>query len=188
MTFGEQAHGPADGPFSETLYEELRALAAGAMRHERGDHTLQPTALVHEAWLRLGAQAGGAALDENAFRALAARTLRRVLIDHARARTSAKRGGQHRQVPLDPEQAAAQGPSGQGSSLLDLEDALALLGERSPRQAKVVELHFLGGLTLAETARALDVAHDTARREWRFARAWLNRALAGKDARAEEGP
>src|SRR5262245_24748219 len=114
------------------------------MRHERADHTLQPTALVHEAWLRLAERADGESLDEQGFRALAARTLRRVLIDHGRARRTEKRGGGRRPEPLGEDVAEVAAPA-PAPSLVDLEEALRRLGERSPRQAQVVELHFVGG-------------------------------------------
>jgi RNA polymerase sigma factor (TIGR02999 family) len=174
MTGRDRSDGGDQGSLSETLYEELKALAARHMRHERADHTLQPTALVHEAWLRLAERADGKSLDEQGFRALAARTLRRVLIDHGRARQTEKRGGGRRTEPLDEDVAEAAVPP---PSLVDLEEALGRLGERSPRQAQVVELHFVGGLSLAEVARALDVGLDSVKRDWRFARAWLNREL-----------
>lgn len=174
MSSQDLGTGP-DGSFSETLYTELRAIAARAMRDERADHTLQPTALVHEAWLRLEGYARDADLDEAAFRALAARTLRRVLIDHGRARRADRRGGGRTREELDPELAAAFDE--RDPTLTDLEAALTRLAEHGPRQAKVVELHYIGGLSLPEVARALDVGFDTVRRDWRYARAWLNREL-----------
>ena len=162
----------------------MRALAARKMRGERVDHTLEPTALVHEAWIRMkDAPARGAqqAQTPAQFRALAARILRQILVDHARARGAQKRGGGARAEDVG---AIAVSSGGIETDVLDLEVALEGLAARDPRRAKVVELRFFGGLSAAEAARELGVSEDTVKRDWRLARAWLNRELGRKRGRA----
>lgn len=154
------------------LYDELHAIAGRHMRGERADHTLQPTALVHEAFLRLT----GVDLaydDRTHFIRAASQAMRRVLVDHARARLAAKRGGGLR-VTLD-EALAPQ--DDRIVDLLVLDDALNRLAEAEPRWARVVELRFFGGLEVSEVANALGVSTATAKRDWQFARAWLARVL-----------
>ena len=168
----------------EEAYRALRALAARKMRGERVDHTLEPTALVHEAWIRMkDAPARGAqqAQTPAQFRALAARILRQILVDHARARGAQKRGGGARAEDVG---AIAVSSGGIETDVLDLEVALEGLAARDPRRARVVELRFFGGLSAAETARELGVSEDTVKRDWRLARAWLNRELGRKRGRA----
>ena len=168
----------------EEAYRALRALAARKMRGERVDHTLEPTALVHEAWIRMkDAPARGAqqAQTPAQFRALAARILRQILVDHARARGAQKRGGGARAEDVG---AIAVSSGGIETDVLDLEVALEGLAARDPRRAKVVELRFFGGLSAAEAARELGVSEDTVKRDWRLARAWLNRELGRKRGRA----
>lgn len=157
------------------VVEELRRVAASYLRRERSDHTLQPTALVHELYMRLVDQRRVSWNDRVHFFAAAARTMRRILVDHARAQRCEKRGGGALTVPLETVLATAAAPE---ANLLALDRALELLSEREPRQAQVVELRFFAGLTLAETAQALGVGDATVSRDWAFAKAWLYRELS----------
>jgi RNA polymerase sigma-70 factor (ECF subfamily) len=160
------------------IYEDLRKLAASRMDSERADHTLQPTALAHEAFLRMIDQEHVDLRSRTHFLALAATMMRRVLVDHARARRAEKRGGSRRSAPLDEELGVQwQDPT----EILALDEALIGLARAQPRQARVVELRFFGGLGLDETAQELGVSRETVKLDWRFARAWLNRALAGSE-------
>jgi RNA polymerase sigma factor (TIGR02999 family) len=156
------------------LYADLRALAGGAFRGERGDHTLQPTALVHEAYLRLVGSSGGFESRQH-FLAVAARAMRQLLADHARRRATEKRGGDRQRVELPD----ADGSKG-GSPLLDLERldrALARLEQLDPRQARIVELRSLAGMSWAEVAAEVGIAERTARLDWSMARAWLQQEM-----------
>lgn len=162
------------------LDHELRQLAGRLMGREDVDHTLQPTALVGEAWLRLFGGREVAIEDRRHFRALAARAMRQVLVDHARAKRRVKRSGAWGRVrAADVDAVAAGDGSGDdgGVDVLDLDAALSELAELSPRQARVVELRYFAGLDEEEIAAALDVSTRTVRREWRFARAWLVKRL-----------
>ena len=159
------------------VYDELRSLAEAYLRRERADHTLQATALVHEAWVRLSRQDPGRWRDDRHFAALAAHVMRRVLVDHARRRAAEKRGGDRQRLTLHEPEAPGQDPD-----LLALDEALTALAGLSERQARVVELRFFGGLTLDEVAVELDVARSTVAADWQMARAWLNHRLRG-DAR-----
>jgi RNA polymerase sigma factor (TIGR02999 family) len=157
---------------TELLYGELKQIAAGYLRKEDVGHTLQPTALVHEAYLRLASQRLEWK-DRTHFLAIAANTMRRVLVDHARSRSAMKRGGGLPitiTVPTSDE-------SDRALDLLELDDALKRLTELDARAARVVELHFFGGLEISEAADALDISLATAKRDWSFARAWLKREL-----------
>ena len=156
------------------VYEELRALASAQLRRERPGHTLQATALAHEAYLRLHAQRAFATYERGRFLALAARMIRRILVDHARTRDRVKRGGGRRPVTLvDGLAVTSQGQV----DLLDLHSALERLGALDERQAAVVELRFFGGLGIAEVAEVLEISPRTVDNEWRAARAWLRREL-----------
>jgi RNA polymerase sigma factor (TIGR02999 family) len=154
----------------EVLYAELRRQAARYMRGERRGHTLQPSGLVHEAYLRLQGSPGLEWHDRTHFFAIAARVMRQVLVDHARRRKAAKREGCL--VSLDDADAQAA-----PLEVLDLEEALKELTALDPRQARVVELRFFGGLDVEETADALGLSARTVKREWQTARAWLQRRL-----------
>lgn len=160
------------------LYEELRGLADAYLRRERRGHTLQPTALVHEAWERLmgAAEPGQPApfRDRQHFLATAARVMRRILIDHARARSASKRGGGGARVELELEELAAPPSADPDAYLVALDAAVAQLAEQDPRAAQLVELRFFAGLTMEETAKVLGVSMATANREWAFARTWLH--------------
>jgi RNA polymerase sigma-70 factor, ECF subfamily len=153
---------------------ELRRVARGRMARERDDHTLQPTALIHEVYLRLAAGPPVAWRDRAHFFALAARLMRHVLVDHARARGNQKRGGRIPHVPLD--EAALCAPA-DDRTLLAFHDALDALGAVDPRRGQVVELRVFGGLSVAETADVLRVSPETVMRDWKRAKAWLAREL-----------
>jgi RNA polymerase sigma factor (TIGR02999 family) len=155
------------------VYHELRGIAGRLMRGERADHTLQATALVHEAYARL-VDAEVDWQDRSHFFAVAARQMRRVLVDHAKARGRVKRGGGRERLTLEESIVVAPG---QTQSLLDLDDALTRLEQLDERKAKVIELHFFGGLTYDETAEALGISAATVDRDLRFAKAWLYREL-----------
>jgi RNA polymerase sigma factor (TIGR02999 family) len=159
------------------IYDELRRMAGGVMRRERPDHTLQASALVNEALLRLLSGATLAdAPDRRYLFAASARAMRQVLVDHARRRRTSKRSGQRARVPLD---AALAGFEAQGLDVLALHEALERLARVHPRPARVVELRFFGGLAVPEVAGALDVSDTTVENDWRFARAWLRGQLGG---------
>jgi RNA polymerase sigma factor (TIGR02999 family) len=153
----------------------LHQLAEQALRGERRGHTLQPTALVHEAWLRLNSGEPAQYNDQTHFQAVAARALREVLVDHARRRAAAKRGGAWTRVTLS--QAVSEAPD-DGVDVLALEEALVRLAADDARAARVVELRFFGGLSIPEVAGALQVSPRTIDSDWQFARAWLMRELA----------
>ena len=159
---------------SALLYDELHELARREMAAERRDHTLQPTALVNEAWLRLAADGEGAFADRDSFFAAAAVTIRRVLVDHARKRARDKRGGGLVRVPLDDVDVAEPIAD---EDLLSLDDALARLAAFDPMKARLVELRFFAGLSVVQLAKALGASESTVRREWRLARAWLRAHL-----------
>ena len=171
---GDEAAGERLFPI---LYGELRLQARRYMRRERRGHTLQPSGLVHEAYLRLAGAPDLDWHDRAHFFAFAARVMRQVLVDHARRRKAAKREGQH--VTFDEADAPAA-----PLETLDLENALIELAALDPRQARVVELRFFGGLDVDETAAVLGLSARTVKREWQTARAWLqHRLLAGSEAR-----
>ena len=156
------------------VYDELRALARARLRGERPDHTLQATALVHEAYLRLlGAEAPPWSDRAHFFHA-AAEAMRRILIDHARRRGRIKRGGDRVRVPLE---AATLATEPDLDRLMALDEAIRRLDEQEPRVADVVRLRFFAGLSVAETAAALELSERSVNRDWALARAWLYRAL-----------
>ena len=159
------------------VYDELRRNAASLFRRERPDHTLQPTAVVHEAWLRLSP--AGPWTSRSQFFAVSRRLMREVLIDHARARAAAKRGGGNARVTYHDE---IETPgSREGTDVLALDVALEKLEALDARQARVVELRYFAGLSIEETAEALDVSPATVKREWQMARAWLRDHLSSGD-------
>jgi RNA polymerase sigma factor (TIGR02999 family) len=163
------------------VYRELHRLAAGAMRGERRDHTLQPTALVNEAYLRLARQPAPAWRDRAHFFAVAARMMRRILVDHARRSRAGRRGGDRLRVTLDGRKEPGVPPP--ATDLLALDQALAALAAVDARKAKVVELRFFAGLSAAETAAALAVSVPTVLLDSRLARAWLYDRLHGEAGR-----
>ncbi len=154
------------------MYAVLHDIASGYMRRESTPHTLQPTALVHEAWLRVGEQQ--ATSGETHFRALAAQTMRRVLVDHARRHHAEKRGGEARAVTLHDGMDLC---GSDATDALDLTSALDELAEHDARKARVVELRFFGGLSVAEVAEVIEVSKSTIESDWYMARAWLRRRL-----------
>lgn len=160
------------------VYGELRRLAASYLRRERPGHTLQPTALVHEAYVRLMNQRQIDWSNRAQFVGLAAVMMRRILVNHARDRIADKRGGGAEHVPLT---LAGEGIGAPEVNLLDLHEALNDLSETDPRKAKIVELKFFGGLTTDEIAETLGVSTATVERDWKFARAWLYKAVAGAE-------
>ena len=157
------------------VYAELRAMAGGLFRGQRTDHTLQPTALVHEAYVRLVAHTSTEWEDRRHFFAVAATAMRQILADHARRKRAEKRGGGRARVSLD---AAVTPPAEPTLDLVVLDDALAKLCEVDPRKLRVVELRFFGGLTVDQVADVLGISKTTAESDWRAARAWLRAELA----------
>jgi RNA polymerase sigma factor (TIGR02999 family) len=155
------------------IHRELRGLATACLRRERRDHTLQPTALVHEAYLRLVDQTQVQCQNRAQFFAIAANLMRRILVDHARHHLAAKRGGGNK-VALEEALGVAQR---QELDIVSLDEALGKLAQLDPRQSRVVELRFFGGLTEEETAEVLGVSATTVKRDWRIARAFLHRRL-----------
>ena len=153
---------------------ELRRLARAYLRRERAGHTLQPTALVNEAYLRLIDQRDARWQNRAQFFGVAAQLMRRILVDHARARDAAKRGGPQYAVSLSEADRVSARPE---VDLIAVNDALEELARLDPQQARVVELKFFGGLTIEEAAEAMRVSHATVEREWKMARAWLRRRL-----------
>lgn len=161
------------------IYDELHRRAAAYMRDERVGHTLQPTALVHETYLKLVEQHRTSFKNRAHFMAVAAKLMRRILIDHARARLCSKRGGGHTSGSWNDSLALEIDSQEQ---LLAINEALEKLHAMDPRQEEIVEMRFFGGLTAEETAEFLGVSVRTVEREWTMARAWLFRQLMGKDA------
>jgi RNA polymerase sigma factor (TIGR02999 family) len=154
------------------VYDELKKLAQAKMRSERADHTLQPTALVHEAFMRL--MGGGGDWENRAhFFGASAEAMRRILVDHARGRGAQKRGAGRNRVSFDVLQLADEGPE----ELIAVDDALSRLEEFDPQKAEVVKLRFFAGLTIEETAAVLGVSVRTVNRSWNFAKAWLYREI-----------
>ena len=156
------------------VYDELRRLADEQLRRERGVHTLQPTAVVHEAFLKLVDQTRVSWKNRGHFFAIAAQTMRRLLVDHARHRDALKRGGAATRVPFEGAEAATPA---RDVDVLALDQALEKLAALDPTQAKVVELRYFGGLTLEETAEVLGASASTVGRAFRLAKAWLHREL-----------
>lgn len=157
------------------VYKELRRRAAGYLKNERREHTLQPTALVHETFIKLVDKREIKWQDRNHFLAVAAQAMRRILVDHARSRKRDKRGGENEDLPLDD---ATQASSDRHQiDLVALDEALKNLATFDERQARIVELKYFGGMTLDEAADFLGVSRATVRRDWQIARAWLRRQL-----------
>jgi RNA polymerase sigma factor (TIGR02999 family) len=157
------------------IYSELRRLAHRYLHNERTDHTLQPTALVHETYLRLRNQRPGHFQNRAHFVAICALLMRQILAEYGRARRAAKRGGGAEKVALDD----GLGMKGRAVDLIALEDALRSLARLDPQQSRIVELRFFGGLSIEETAGELDVSPSTVRRLWSSARVWLYREMKG---------
>ncbi|MBC7931643.1 MAG: sigma-70 family RNA polymerase sigma factor [Rubrivivax sp.] len=153
------------------IYVELRKLASNYLRRERSGHTLQATALVHEAYLRLVDQNQVQWQNRAHFFGVAAQMMRRILVDHARAHDADKRGGEFQKLSLDENLDVSDGD--QDLNLVALDDALNRLAELDPQKSKIVELRFFGGLSVEETAEVLGVSAPTIKRQWRMAKAWL---------------
>lgn len=166
----------------ETLYDELRQRARHLMLGERRGHSISATALVHEVYLRFVNQSGTSWKNRGHFLAVASTVMRRVLVDYARARNSAKRGGQWQSLTLDVSE--IEDPS-IAPSLIEVDDALEALAAIDEMQARLIELRFFGGLTIDETAELLEISPATAKREWQMARAWLWRRLQTETPQAE---
>ena len=159
------------------VYAELRRVAAGRLRHERSDHTLQATALVHEVYMRLADQRQVDWRDRNHFFSVAAHIMRRILVDHARRHGASKRGDGVRGVSIDDARDVAAPDE---IPILALDQALDRLEKKDAELARIVELRAFGGLTIDEAARVLKVSVSTAKRDWRTAKAWLNRELGSE--------
>jgi RNA polymerase sigma factor (TIGR02999 family) len=160
------------------VYDELRRVAHRYLQKERNGHTLETTALVHEAYLRFADQQQIEWQNRNHFFAFVAQVMRHILIDHARSRRYAKREGELRKVPLEE---ATMMSDQRARELVALDEALGELAKLDPRKARVVELRYFGGLSLEETGEVLEISTMTVRRDWRAAKAWLYRALMNDD-------
>ena len=156
------------------VYEELRHLEGKFLRRERVNHTLQPTALVNEAYLRLVDQQEVQWQNRAQFFGLAARLMRNILVDHARRHSAAKRGGEYFSLSLSRADRVSKAPA----DLVALHETLERLTIHDPQESSIVELRFFGGLTIEETAEVLDISHATVERDWKMARAWLRRELS----------
>lgn len=161
------------------VYEELRRLARNYLRRERADHTLQATALVHEAYLRLVDEKNITWQNRAHFYGIAARLMRRILVDHARVHNAAKRGGLDQKLSLEEARAL---PAAGATDLVVLDGALQSLAKTYPRKSEVVELKFFGGLEAKEIAEVLHVSEKTVLRDWSFAKLWLCRELSNTAA------
>ena len=172
--------GDADAPaqLMPLVYEELRRRAADCLRRERRDHTLQPTALVHEAYVKLVEQNRAQWKDRAHFCSVAAQLMRRILVKYAEAHNADKRGGQLQKIYLDETRELAQE---RAPDLLALDDALKNLAVSHPRESEIVELKFFGGLNAKEIGELLNVSTKTVLRDWQFAKAWLSRQLAREE-------
>jgi RNA polymerase sigma-70 factor, ECF subfamily len=160
----------------DVVYPDLKRLAGSLLRRERADHTLQPTALVHEAYIRLSGVRGMRLEGRRHFYGAAAMAMRRILVDHARQRKASKRGGAD--LERAPMEEALNAPVDLRIDFERLDEALEELTAFAPEKARVVELRYFAGLSIEETAALLDIAPATVKRHWTFARAWLHRALS----------
>jgi len=170
----EQGNGRAIDELLPAVYQELRQLAAQKLSHERPGQTLQATALVHEAYLRLAGAEDRTWKGRTHFFAAAAEAMRRILIENARRKHRLKRGGNRQRVDVDEVEIAIEGPS---DDLLALDEALSRLAERDPAKADLVKLRYFAGLTLEQAAEVLELSPTTAKRHWTYARAWLYKAV-----------
>ncbi len=166
-----------DGTLYDAVYDHLRAIARRRMAGERPGHTLQTTALVHETYLKLEGE--GLAPDRSHFFVAAARAMRQILIDHARRRGCAKRGGGFRRMPLDVLDLAREADL---AEIVAVDEAISRLGEVDARAAEVVRLRFFAGASPSEVAGSLDCSLRTVERDWTYARAWLQKTLTAEDA------
>jgi len=184
MAMEHEEDGPGEAETLDALfpvvYDELRRLAGRFLKRERAGHTLQPTALVHEAYMRLSEQRRIGWEDRARFFGAAAQTMRRILVNHARDRRAAKRGGGAAPITLDVDSDAALGLVSESpdEDLLAVDEALTALAALDPRATRVVELRYFAGLSIEETAEVLGISPATVKREWASARAWLRREVA----------
>jgi RNA polymerase sigma factor (TIGR02999 family) len=162
------------------IYDELRRLAGNYLRRERSDHTLQPTALVHEAYIKLIDQTQVKWQNRAHFFGIAANIMRRILVDYARQHKAEKRGGAAEKMPLEEEILIVS--EGKSAELLALDEALENLAKIDPQKSKIVELRYFGGLSVEETAEVLGVSEITVKRHWRMAKAWLYGQLSHQDS------
>jgi RNA polymerase sigma factor (TIGR02999 family) len=158
------------------IYDELKRLASSYLRRERSDHTLQPTALVHEAYMKLIDQKRVRWQNRAHFFGIAAQVMRRILMDHARKHQAGKRGGEAEKLPIEEEILVVS--HDRSGELVALDDALHTLAEMDEQKAKIVELRYFGGLSIEETAEVMGVSVPTINRQWRMAKAWLYSQLA----------
>lgn len=179
MDQSESREGGAAEELLLLVYEELRRLASARMAAEPPGQTLQPTALVHEAWLKLVGSGRERWPDSRHFVAAAAEAMRRILVDRARRKATRKHGGQQVRVELEAANLAAPATD---ENLVRVDEALTRLAEEDPQSAEIVKLRFFVGLTTAETARALGISAATVKRQWAYARAWLFRKIQTDDA------
>lgn len=176
-----ESKGAAAKPLSAgaftALYDQLRGMAAACLRQERADHTLQPTALVHEVWMKLADQTKAEFADRGHYLAVAAMAMRRVLVDHARGKNRVKRGGGAERVMVDSLLLSPEAGPSTEVDVVALDEALQRLAALDERQAKIVELRFFADMTVPEVAAAIGVSVGTVETDWRMARAWLHREL-----------
>lgn len=165
----------AESQLVPLIYGELRRLAYRHLRRERGNHTLQPTALVHEAFLRMLSGPQPEWQSRAHFFGVAARLMRQILVDHARRHQSTKRGGAFERSSFDEELAVYS--TDQSAELLALDDALSRLAEQDERQSRIVEMRFFAGLSIEEIGKVLEISPRTVKRDWTMARAWLHREI-----------
>ena len=164
----------AEAQLVSLVYKELRRLASRYLNRERGDHTLQPTALVHEVYLRLASESQPVWQNRAHFFGVAARLMRQILVDYARRHRTRKRGGANEKLTLDNVFAFTQEKS---DEVVKLDEALGRLSEKDERQARIVEMKFFGGLSIEEIAEVLEISGRTVKREWMVARAWLHQEI-----------
>jgi RNA polymerase sigma factor (TIGR02999 family) len=180
LLLSEMKRGNADAlpKLIPLVYQELRRLAAHFLKEERPGHTLQPTALVHEAYMKLAGQTRAEWQNRAQFMAVAAQVMRRILVDYARQRVATKRGGGEQ--PLDVSVLEIAGGMEQSEEMLAVDTALDRLSQLDPQQARVVEMRYFGGLSVEETAEAMEISPRTVKREWSMAKAWLRLEIAPK--------
>lgn len=181
----QDGDGVAQNALVEAVYDELKVIAARYMRRESSGHTLQTTALVNEAFLKLIHVKSTTWQDRAHFFAVASQLMRRILVDHARKHLAGKRGGGVDMLPLN--EAIVFSPDRAGP-LVQLDEALTRLAESEPRTARVIELRFFGGLSIEETAEVLQISPRTVKREWGFGRAWLRSEMGLPAGEGEAGP
>lgn len=174
----DRAHDNSSSDLLQQVYEQLRTIARSKLSDEKSGHTLQATALVHEAWLKIAQRDSVMALERSQFLVAAAEAMRRILIDHARTRGRIKRGGGAKRSAVEMTDIAALAMDHDPEEIMALDDAIRRLEIEDADAARVVKLRFFAGLSVPETAECLGTSERTVKREWQFARAWLFRALS----------